>query len=389
MNVLSLFDGMSCGQLALERAGVPIDTYYASEIDKYAVAVTMANFPSTVQLGNVLRWREWRINWASIDLLIGGSPCQGFSFAGKQLAFDDPRSALFFVYVDILNHIRSVSPKVKFLLENVKMKKEYLDVISSYLGVWPERINSALVSAQNRVRYYWANWTFGQPEDLGVVLANIIGGAIKEKAKTPRVGGRPPPPGSKQEWDGVYIDQTPRGKNAGGLKALDGKTPTLSASAWQNNNELIFLGGLEKGRRLDDGQSLSRNYREGARIYDIAGKSATLTSQSKGGEGGYSGLYGVKSGARRDRGDEIRKDDKANALLTTGHQSRWLAEEGVLYRKLTPVECERLQTVPDNYTNHVSNTQRYKMLGNGWTVDVVAHIFRAMGRKVPGGFICN
>ena len=133
MNVLSLFDGMSCGQIALERAGVNVRKYYASELDKYAIKVTQANYPDTIQLGDVTKWREWDIDWASIDLLIGGSPCQGFSFAGKQLAFDDPRSKLFFVYVDILNHIRSVNPDVKFLLENVKMKKECLDVITEKL----------------------------------------------------------------------------------------------------------------------------------------------------------------------------------------------------------------------------------------------------------------
>lgn len=135
MNVLSLFDGMSCGRIALERAGIEVNKYYASELDKYAIKVTQANWPETIHLGDVTKWREWDIDWSSIDLLIGGSPCQGFSFAGKQLAFDDPRSKLFFVYVDILNHIKSVNPGVKFLLENVKMKKEFLNVISDCLAL--------------------------------------------------------------------------------------------------------------------------------------------------------------------------------------------------------------------------------------------------------------
>ena len=174
MNVLSLFDGMSCGQIALNRIGIKPTKYYASELDKYAIKVTQANYPDTVKLGDVTQWREWDIDWASIDLLIGGSPCQGFSFAGKQLAFDDPRSKLFFVYVDILNHIKSVNPSVKFMLENVKMKKEYLAVISEQLGVEPVFINSALVSAQNRQRYYWCNWEVSQPEDRGIVLADIL-----------------------------------------------------------------------------------------------------------------------------------------------------------------------------------------------------------------------
>ena len=130
MNVLSLFDGMSCGQIALNRIGIKPANYYASEVDKHAIKVTQANYPDTIQLGDVTKSREWGIDWSSIDLLMGGSPCQGFSFAGKGLAFDDPRSKLFFVYVDILNHIKSVNPNVKFLLENVKMKKEHMDVIT-------------------------------------------------------------------------------------------------------------------------------------------------------------------------------------------------------------------------------------------------------------------
>lgn len=318
MNVLSLFDGMSCGRIALERAGINVSKYYASEIDKYAITVTQANYPDTVQLGDVTNWREWDIDWAGIDLLIGGSPCQGFSFAGKQLAFDDPRSKLFFVYVDILNHIRSVNPEIKFMLENVKMKKEYLTIISEHLGVQPVLINSALVSAQNRQRYYWANWEFGQPDDKRIVLSDILENGVVDSDKS------------------YCID------------ANCHKVGNLEQYFNKSRSQLVFICGLSEGIRLQDGKRLSRNYREGYRIYSISGKAACLTSQSKGGKGGYSGLYGtIHNGV-------------------------------VYYRKLTPVECERLQTVPDNYTAHVSNTQRYKMLGNGWTVDVVAHIFNSI-----------
>lgn len=293
MNVLSLFDGMSCGQIALERAGINVSKYYAAELDKYAITVTQANYPDTIQLGDVTNWREWDIDWPSIDLLIGGSPCQGFSFAGKQLAFDDPRSKLFFVYVDILNHIRKHNPSVKFMLENVKMKKEYLDVISEHLGVQPVFINSALVSAQNRQRYYWANWQFGQPEDKGVVLSDIIENGVVDRDKSYCIdanyhkGGNPEQYFNKSRRQLVFIIQRGRGFNKGGVKAIDGKAPSLSSSSWHHNNHLT---------------------------------------------------------------------------------------DGVSYRKLTPVECERLQTVPDNYTAHVSNTQRYRMLGNGFTVEVISHI---------------
>ncbi len=279
MKVLSLFDGMSCGQIALNRIGIKPDVYYAAEVDKYAIKVTQANYPDTIQLGDVTKWREWDIDWASIDLLIGGSPCQGFSFAGKQLAFDDPRSKLFFVYVDILNHIKSVNPSVKFMLENVKMKKESLAVISEYLGVEPVFINSALVSAQNRQRYYWCNWNVEQPEDRGVVLADVI------------------------EFN-------------------------------------LVMNAISSGK-------------------------INRVMQSKFGVGRF-----------------IEKSVKKCGTLVAGYHKQpsdawYVKRDNGNITMLSPIECERLQTAPEDYTNHVSNTQRYKMLGNGWTVDVIAHIFRS------------
>lgn len=244
INVLSLFDGMSCGRIALDRAGIEVNNYYASEIDKYATKVSEDNYPDIIRLGDITKWEEWDIDWGSIDLLIGGSPCQGFSFAGKQLAFDDPRSKLFFVYVDILNHIRSVNPEVKFLLENVRMKKEFLDVITEQLGVEPVFINSALVSAQNRQRYYWANWEFGQPDNNGIVLADILEDGEVDRDKSYCIdacyykGGNPKQYFNKSRRQLVFIIQKPRGFNKGGAKALDGKSPSLSSSSWQHNNHL-------------------------------------------------------------------------------------------------------------------------------------------------------
>ena len=156
MNVLSLFDGMSCGRIALERAGIEVNKYYASEIDKHAIKVSEANYPDIIRLGDINNWKSWDLD--KIDLVIAGSPCQGFSFAGKQLAFNDPRSALFFTFLDILNTIKCYNPKVKFMLENVRMKKEYLDVISDKLGVRDVCINSDLFAQQNRIRHYWFIW---------------------------------------------------------------------------------------------------------------------------------------------------------------------------------------------------------------------------------------
>ena len=170
MNILSLFDGISCGQVALERIGAKIDNYYAYEIDKYAIQVTQKNYPHTIQCGDVTK-ADFTQYKGKIDILMGGSPCQGFSFAGKQLNFEDARSKLFFEFVRAL---KECEPKY-FLLENVKMKKEYQDIISSYLGVEPIEINSALVSAQNRKRLYWTNIpNVTLPEDKGILLKDIV-----------------------------------------------------------------------------------------------------------------------------------------------------------------------------------------------------------------------
>lgn len=283
MNVLSLFDGMSCGQIALNKIGITPVKYYAAEVDKYAIKVTQANYPNTVQLGDVTKWREWDINWPSIDLLIGGSPCQGFSFAGKQLAFDDPRSALFFEYLNILNHIKSVNPNVKFLLENVRMKKQYLDIISNFLSAQPVFINSRIISAQNRPRYYWSNINFTDITDHKVFLKDIL---------------QP-----DEEIEKKYILSE---------KLLNGFY----------NSKSQFKGRFKPHTVFSD-------------------KSYCLTAR----------------------------------YFKMGKTDPYIEMQSGQIRKLTPIECERLQTVPDNYTNHVSNTQRYKMLGNGWTVDVVAHIF--------------
>ena len=162
MNVLSLFDGMSCGRIALDRARIPYKFYIASEIDRWAIQIARKNYPDTIHLGNVLNVDVEDL--PKIDLLIGGSPCQGFSFAGKQLNFDDPRSELFFEFVRLF---KECNPKY-FLLENVPMKKEYVDIITGYLGVEPIIINSALVSAQNRKRLYWTNIPVEQPEDKNI-----------------------------------------------------------------------------------------------------------------------------------------------------------------------------------------------------------------------------
>lgn len=290
MNVLSLFDGIASGLLSLNRAWIKVDKYYSSEIDKYAIAVAESNHRNVEQLGDVENWRHWPLDWASIDLLIAGSPCQGFSYAGEQLAFDDPRSKLFFVYVDILNHIKTVNPNVKFLLENVKMKAEFVNVISETLGVEPIAINSSLVSAQNRPRLYWFNWQFYKLTEKGIVLKDILQTNVNDK----------------------YY-----------------------------HSEKMMLGfAKRKAANVKRGAGFGHN------IADVDAKTKTLLAR----------YY-------KDGKECIVKDEK-------GH------------RKLTPVECERLQTVPDNYTACVSDTQRYKMLGNGWTINVIVHLLICLKRDL-------
>ena len=326
INVLSLFDGMSCGHLALDKSGIEVGTYYASEVDKYAQVVSEANYPGIVRLGDVTLWQLWDIDWSSIDLVLAGSPCQGFSFAGKQLAFDDPRSALFFVFIDILNHVKTVNPRVKFLLENVRMKKEHLDVISDQLGVEPVNINSNLLSAQNRNRYYWANWQFGKPDDKGVMLADVLETGVVDKNKSYCIDAN--------YWKGGNVEQYIK-KARRQLVFVLPPVPEWPAVAFTE-------------RRTEEAKRIRKEYQA---------------------------LYGRDFSPRRAKQLEARTDGKMNCLTATySIKEHALIDEKLYYRKLTPIECERLQTVPDNYTNHVSNTQRYKMLGNGWTVDVIAHI---------------
>lgn len=185
INVLSLFDGMSAGQLALNKLNIPINNYYASEIEESAIKVTQHHFPNTKQLGDVTKWKEWDINWSEIDLVIGGSPCQGFSFAGKQLNFNDERSKLFFEFVNICHRVADENPKMFFMLENVKMKKQYEDIITNYLGIKPININSKLVSAQNRNRLYWTNIPeITQPKDKNILFKDIINNDYEFKPLT-------------------------------------------------------------------------------------------------------------------------------------------------------------------------------------------------------------
>lgn len=377
ITVLSLFDGTSCWRLALERAWIPVSSYYASEIDKYAIQVSKKNYPSIIHIGDVgkceyrymsgSKKHQWyyllgepnsdplctNMRRTDIDLLVGGSPCQWFSSAGKGLNFSDPRSKLFFEFVRIL---KETKPRY-FLLENVKMKKEWQNIISEHLfGIQPVEIDSALVSAQRRKRLYRVgkrneDWSYSQvvikqPEDKGILLKDILEQEVDLKfyltakqwvglQKYESNWRLSPTEGkchtlSTMQWGlrQPKIYQLPRGNNPWGLK--EGKSPTLSSNCWEHNN---FLAVAQRGRYTEDG-SVQQQF-------------------------------------------EVNPSGKANCLTSVQKDSLVL-ENRINIRRLTPIECERLQTLPDDYTAGVSNSQRYKMLGNGWTVDVIAHIFREM-----------
>lgn len=373
INVLSLFDGISCGRVALQRAGIPVNKYYASEIDKYAIMITQNNFPDTVQLGDVTKWEDWDIDWGSIDLLIGGNPCVSWSVAGKQLGTEDARGQLLFDYVNILHHIQKYNPNVKFLVENVKMKQEFQDIFSNMLGVQPVEINSALLSAQNRKRLYWTNWEFGQPEDKHIMLKDIV----HEYSKVDRDKS-------------LYLDANYY--KGGNLKQYYEKHRRQLAFEWLNEYIVPFDKTLqildkevERGKVGYFGKDSQAN-----RVYYIHDKAVTLCGSAGGGAakmGQY--LFGCLTPDRvnkRQNGQRFNEGDKFYTL--TAQDKHGVLVEGYI-RKLTPVECERLKTLEDGFTANgidpktgkvvpISNTQRYKALGNGWTVDVIAHILKSL-----------
>ena len=469
MVVLSLFDGMSCGQIALRELGVTIDRYYASEVDKFAIQNTLANFPDTVQLGDVRDIDATALG--HIDLLIGGSPCQSFSFAGKRAGMStktnekivtlarymelkaqgfefEGQSYLFWEYVRILQQVRQTNPGVFFMLENVEMGRQWEDVINQALNVKGVHINSSLVSAQVRKRIYWTNIRtfqtdmFGppdsaipKPKDRGILLRDILEENVDDRfylkpeivqnllthrernkaagngfgAVFHKGGGQNGSIKSGRSWSGrsgssqqvvklnykggvsmnqdkancisvksyhsdmdlicvaqrgrTYrgepqhfepsadpnktnslttvakdnlILQKPRGKNQGGVHA--DKSPTLSANAWQQNN-LVVMKDKNVKQLNPSRESGGTQPRQQNRVYDVDGQAPALMQ----GHGGMT--FNVLVG-----GDQVR------------------------VRRLTPTECARLQTVPDWYKWVVSETQQYKMLGNGWTVEVIKHI---------------
>ena len=312
MNVLSLFDGISCGMIALDKLGINVNNYFASEIDENAIKISKANYPNIKHIGDVTKITKDNIkNMPKIDLILGGSPCQGFSNNGKGLNFNDPRSKLFFDFVNILNWVREVNNKnVKFLLENVKMKKEWENIITQYVKVKPIEINSRLLTAQNRPRLYWSNIdNIDIPKDAGIELINILDKNVK--------------------FDFI---------NHEGLK--------ICKSISENSRNLIY--------RIDN---------------EVRIKQATKQGYIVANEGDGINLSFPCSLSRRGR---VIKG-KSNCLDTSCNICVYIDNS---IRRFTVNELEKLQGLPIGYTNHVSDRSRIKAIGNGWTIDVIEHILR-------------
>ena len=378
LTVLSLFDGMSCGAIALREAGIKVKQYFASEIDKTAILQATHNFPDTIQLGSVVNLSA--ANLPKIDLLIGDSQCQGFSFAGKQMNFKDPRSVLFFEYVRILNEIRAYNPDVKFLLENVRMRAEYENVISSHLGLQPVAINSSLVSAQNRLRLYWTNiltsitpHLFGetvftaipQPKDKGIYLRDVLDDVADTRYFLSRKDIE------KLEKQIAYESENQKSLSEEQFMELFRDIDFCETYAlapvscfcpenWISNHtirpspeiERFPVSAIQNGKAIRDCSSKTDS------TVIISG---AIVSPQFGG-----GFRPILSG-------------KAPCLLATSSNSAAcliINGDDMVLRRLTPKECCRLQTIPDWYEWVCSEPQIYKMLGNGWTVDVISHILQ-------------
>ena len=299
MNVISLFNGMNTGRQALENVGIKVDKYYSSEIKPYAIELTQHHFPDTIQVGDVTKWKDWDIDWKSIDLILSGSPCQDLSAAGKRAGINGKKSSLFFVFVEILEHIKSLNPKVLFLQENVgSASKLDVGIMSRALGVYPVRINSKLVTAQLRDRYYWSNiktketmfdivTDIPQPKDRGIMFKDIITGGNVERVKA----------NAMLQSDYKQFVKCPIKEN------------------------VLIKKRIAKGKQTPN------------LVY----------------------------------------------VDTDKHVS--LIHENELVRTVNQIEMERLHGFPDGYTSILSKSKAGSLLGDGWTLPIIEHIFSFIKTK--------
>ena len=353
IRVISLFDGVSCTRQALDNLGIPVK-YFASEVDPKAIEITQRNFPDVTQIGDVKHVSGYNSIYShhGIDLLIGGSPCQDLSFAGHQAGLKEgTRSSLFFEYVRILREVQVHSPDVVFILENVKMSKKNQNIISQELGVEPVEINASLVSAQNRRRLFWCNRPIRQPQDLGLVMNDILeDGFVSDRNKSFCI-------------DANYF-------KGGNLKTYFEK----------HRRQLVF----SKDGLCHVGDADIKGIDSIKRVYHKTGKAPTLTTMGGGHRepkvlcGAFRGRYNSDGSTSQQL--ELRFDDKTNSLTTVQKDNVAVLPEELKWRKLTVKECERLQGMKDDYTKYdstgkvIANTHRYKAIGNAFNVPVIQHI---------------
>lgn len=427
-NVVSLFDGMSCLQIALNRNGIKPTKYYASEVDKHAMKVTMANFTDTIQIGDVRNVKGSDLGF--VHLLGGGSPCQSFSFAGKRngmsttdsieiLTLDhylelksqnfefEGQSYLFWEYIRIYKELNEVNPDILFLLENVMMGEKWQKILTRAIGINPIQINSALLSAQNRNRLYWTNifaepdGLFGdlkcnipQPKDKGILLKDVLEKEVDEKyflsdkmlsflhtrnKETIDINGKSScfTAGGNSgclhsQMDLICVAM--RGRNPENPKSRASGLPTEQQIEPRTDGKTNCLTSVQKDNLVmqlnPSKESGGKQPYQQNRVYDSEGISPALCAHK-------ADLLIMGCDYRKDEGLRIRENGKSGTLAARARNDESCGQLAIInktIRRLTPIECERLQTVPDNYTNFVSDTQRYKMLGNGWTVDVISHI---------------
>ncbi len=341
MNVVSLFNGMNTGRQALENVGIKVNKYYSSEIKPYAIELTQYHFPDTIQVGDVTKWREWNIDWKSIDLILSGSPCQDLSAAGKRAGINGKKSSLFFIFVEILNHVKKLNTKVLFLQENVGSASKFdVGIMSRELGVYPVRINSKLVTAQLRDRYYWSNiktketmfdlvTDIPQPKDKKIMFKDIITDGHVEREKSTAI------------LEGYVSKNTFKNENSKEaqkyLKSRDniGICPIV----YVENNEVRVKTNTKKG-------------------YDILTENDVLD------------LSFPTSKTRRGR---VTKGK--SPCLMESNNNLYSYKDGKV-RTLNQIEMERLQGFPDGYTSILSKTKAGSLLGDGWTLPVIEHIFK-------------
>lgn len=350
LTALSLFDGKSSAYTACELAGIPLAKFYSSEIDSHAIKVSDAIHPDQSRLGDILNWRNWNIDWTKIDIVFAGFPCQAWSMAGKQLGDKDERGMLFWTMLDVIKHIKNMkriftgSDHVDFLIENVKMKKEFEEYITYHteqsLGsVHKTLINSALVSAQNRNRYYWTSFPVTQPEDRCIVLADIIESESDFESKS-------------SGWHKWWVENSER-QLSKGYSAICNDGSRDKAICMTARQYASWTGNLVKCARIVGRQLV------------FVDKSQTLLAT----------IY--KENAK----SMVQRNKKGLLVGSESHDFGQFNKDGIHYRKLTPRECFRLQTVPEHYIDKilecgVSDSQLYKIAGNGWTDEVIAHILR-------------